>query len=135
MESPISNGDFRNLAHYQAYLGTPRELVRLQRVSPSLCEGLQYWGIRKHPCIKRLSASSGSLEREEGRDLVENALVVARIACGAIAGIEFLAGFLRNRNNVDRKRVVPRLSIPGPVNCESSARPCVASALSSTVFA
>jgi pilus assembly protein Flp/PilA len=32
------------------------------------------------------------VEREEGQDLVEYALVVALIAFGAIAGMQFLAG-------------------------------------------
>lgn len=34
------------------------------------------------------------IEREEGQDLVEYALVVALIAFGAIAGMQFLAGGL-----------------------------------------
>jgi pilus assembly protein Flp/PilA len=36
------------------------------------------------------------IEREEGQDLVEYALVVALIAFGAIAGMQFLAGGLNN---------------------------------------
>jgi pilus assembly protein Flp/PilA len=39
---------------------------------------------------------SSLLEREEGQDLVEYALVVALIAFGAIAGMQFLAGGLNN---------------------------------------
>jgi pilus assembly protein Flp/PilA len=36
------------------------------------------------------------VEREEGQDLVEYALVVALIAFGAITGMKFLAGGLNN---------------------------------------
>ena len=36
------------------------------------------------------------IEREEGQDLVEYALVVALIAFGAITGMKFLAGGLNN---------------------------------------
>ena len=36
------------------------------------------------------------VEREEGQDLVEYALVVALIAFGAIAGMQFLAGGLNS---------------------------------------
>jgi pilus assembly protein Flp/PilA len=36
------------------------------------------------------------VEREEGQDLVEYALVVALIAFGAIAGMQFLAAGLNN---------------------------------------
>ncbi len=36
------------------------------------------------------------IEREEGQDLVEYALVVALIAFGAIAGMQFLAGGINN---------------------------------------
>ena len=36
------------------------------------------------------------VEREEGQDLVEYALVVALIAFGAIAGMQFLASGLNN---------------------------------------
>ncbi len=36
------------------------------------------------------------VEREEGQDLVEYALVVALIAFGAIAGMQFLAGGINN---------------------------------------
>jgi pilus assembly protein Flp/PilA len=36
------------------------------------------------------------IEREEGQDLVEYALVVALIAFGAIAGMQFLAAGLNN---------------------------------------
>jgi pilus assembly protein Flp/PilA len=36
------------------------------------------------------------LEREEGQDLVEYALVVALIAFGAVAGMQFLATGLNN---------------------------------------
>lgn len=45
----------------------------------SLCMNL-YLGVRQ------------LIEREEGQDLVEYALVVALIAFGAIAGMQFLAG-------------------------------------------
>ena len=38
----------------------------------------------------------GLVEREEGQDLVEYALVVALIAFGAIAGMQFLAGGLNS---------------------------------------
>ncbi len=37
-----------------------------------------------------------NIVREEGQDLVEYALVVALIAFGAIAGMQFLAGGLNN---------------------------------------
>jgi pilus assembly protein Flp/PilA len=38
----------------------------------------------------------GLVEREEGQDLVEYALVVALIAFGAVAGMQFLATGLNN---------------------------------------
>ena len=41
--------------------------------------------------IKMYVAAKALIEREEGQDLVEYALVVALIAFGAIAGMKFLA--------------------------------------------
>ena len=41
--------------------------------------------------IKMYVAVKALIEREEGQDLVEYALVVALIAFGAIAGMKFLA--------------------------------------------
>ena len=41
--------------------------------------------------IKMYVAAKSLIEREEGQDLVEYALVVALIAFGAIAGMQFLA--------------------------------------------
>ena len=41
--------------------------------------------------IKMYVAVKSLIEREEGQDLVEYALVVALIAFGAIAGMKFLA--------------------------------------------
>ena len=41
-------------------------------------------------CVRSL------VEREEGQDLVEYALVVALIAFGAIAGMQFLASGINN---------------------------------------
>jgi len=51
--------------------------------------------------VKKLSANlllfvRSLVEREEGQDLVEYALVVALIAFGAIAGMQFLATGLNN---------------------------------------
>jgi pilus assembly protein Flp/PilA len=44
--------------------------------------------------IKMYVAAKMLIEREEGQDLVEYALVVALIAFGAITGMKFLAGGL-----------------------------------------
>ncbi|HLX55955.1 MAG TPA: hypothetical protein VKR83_02930 [Ktedonobacteraceae bacterium] len=41
--------------------------------------------------IKMFVAAKAMIEREEGQDLVEYALVVALIAFGAISGMKFLA--------------------------------------------
>jgi pilus assembly protein Flp/PilA len=46
--------------------------------------------------IKMYVAAKMLIEREEGQDLVEYALVVALIAFGAITGMKFLAGGLNN---------------------------------------
>lgn len=47
-------------------------------------------------CNKLFLSVRNLIEREEGQDLVEYALVVALIAFGAIAGMQFLAGGLNN---------------------------------------
>ena len=46
--------------------------------------------------IKMYVAVKSMIEREEGQDLVEYALVVALIAFGAITGMTFLAKGLNN---------------------------------------
>ena len=46
--------------------------------------------------IKMYVAVKSMIEREEGQDLVEYALVVALIAFGAITGMGFLAKGLNN---------------------------------------
>ena len=46
--------------------------------------------------IKMYVAAKTLIEREEGQDLVEYALVVALIAFGAITGMRFLATGLNN---------------------------------------
>jgi len=46
--------------------------------------------------IKMYLTAKTLIEREEGQDLVEYALVVALIAFGAITGMKFLAGGLNN---------------------------------------
>lgn len=46
--------------------------------------------------IKMYVAVKSMIEREEGQDLVEYALVVALIAFGAIAGMRLLATGLNN---------------------------------------
>ncbi|HEY2472540.1 MAG TPA: Flp family type IVb pilin [Terracidiphilus sp.] len=46
--------------------------------------------------IKMYVAVKSMIEREEGQDLVEYALVVALIAFGAIAGMGFLAKGINN---------------------------------------
>jgi pilus assembly protein Flp/PilA len=46
--------------------------------------------------IKMYVAVKSMIEREEGQDLVEYALVVALIAFGAIAGMSFLAKGINN---------------------------------------
>jgi pilus assembly protein Flp/PilA len=47
-------------------------------------------------CTKLYLFVRNLIEREEGQDLVEYALVVALIAFGAIAGMQFLATGLNN---------------------------------------
>ena len=46
--------------------------------------------------IKMYVAVQSMIEREEGQDLVEYALVVALIAFGAISGMSFLAKGINN---------------------------------------
>jgi pilus assembly protein Flp/PilA len=48
------------------------------------------------PFAKLFQLLRNNIAREEGQDLVEYALVVALIAFGAIAGMQFLAGGLNN---------------------------------------
>ena len=47
-------------------------------------------------CTNLFQFLRNNIIREEGQDLVEYALVVALIAFGAIAGMQFLAGGLNN---------------------------------------
>src|ERR1700751_594548 len=46
--------------------------------------------------MKLYLVAKSLIEREEGQDLVEYALVVALIAFGAITGMKFLAGGINN---------------------------------------
>jgi pilus assembly protein Flp/PilA len=68
--------------YHQSLTGTPTQEMENHKMNDLM--------------IKMYVAAKMLIEREEGQDLVEYALVVALIAFGAITGMKFLATGLNN---------------------------------------
>ena len=68
--------------HHQSQTGTPTQEMENYEMNDLM--------------IKMYVAAKNLIEREEGQDLVEYALVVALIAFGAITGMGFLAKGINN---------------------------------------